>query len=510
MILKQTLALAVAMLALTAKAQTGARIPFAYEVGAQALPAEIAPIKAPFDMPQLKRNVFPNRTATVKLGKKDRQNIAPKVQAAIDEMSLRGGGTVIVPKGEWTTGRIELKSNVNLNVPEGVTLHFSGAVEDYMPPVFTRSAGIDGMSTGALIYAYKQHNIAVTGSGTMIGPEMDAELRKKGVNYGDYEKHIDLNKPATERIFDGKDGRILYSPTFIGPVSCSQVLIEGVKLVRSPFWNIVPTYCDSVIIRGVDVNSEEPNHILSGDGIDIESTRNVLIEYCTLMNGDDAFTIKAGRGIDGLRVGRPTENVVIRYCLAKKSIGGIAFGSETAGVIKDVYAHDCVLNGPRVGLSFKTRRPRGGGGENLYMERIRINTTGSAIKFDMLGSAIYVGGQSARKAMMKNEFTPYYRNINIRDIIVEDAQCFLNVIGIPESPANNINISNVQSKTQDLIVLHDVSNLLLKNADITTTKGNKIEVSDGRNIKFENVTIHIPTGKVDVEKSGSLTENLSL
>ncbi len=496
-------------LTLSATAQTGARIPFAYEVGAEAMPEDIAPIHAPFDMPQLRRNTFPNRTVTVKLKKADLKNIAPRVQQAIDQLSQQGGGTVVLPQGEFATGRIELKSNVCLNVPEGTTLRFSGSVSDYMPPVFTRSAGIEGMSTGALIYAFRQHNIGLTGKGRLIGPEMDSELRKRGVNYGNYEKYIDLNTPATERIFDGEDGRILYSPTFVGPVSCSQVLIEGVSLERSPFWNIVPTYCDSVIIRGVSVESEHP-HIVSGDGIDIESSRNVLIEYTTLTCGDDAFTIKAGRGLDGITVNRPTENVVIRYCLARTSIGGIAFGSETAGVIRDVYAYDCVLDGTRVGLSFKTRRPRGGGGENLYMERIRIKTPGSAIKFDMLGSAKYVGGQSARNAMLRNELTPYYRNVNIRDIIVEQAKTFLNITGIPESPANNININNVKSTTQQLMTLHDVSNLLLRNADLTTTEGNKIEISDGRNITFDNVTIHTPNGKVDVEKSGSLTENLRL
>lgn len=507
---KPFLTIAMLAAAIAATAQTGARIPFAYEVGAQAMTSsEIAPIHAPFDMPQLRRNTFPNRTITLRLKKADLANIAPRVQAAIDQLSQQGGGTVVLPEGEFTTGRIELKSNVCLNIPKATTLHFSGRVADYMPPVFTRSAGIEGMSTGALIYAYRQHNIGITGGGTLIGPEMDSELRKRGVNYGDFEKYIDLNKPATERIFDGEGGRILYSPTFIGPVSCSQVLIEGVNLQRSPFWNIVPTYCDSVIIRGVSVNSEQP-HIVSGDGIDIESSRNVLIEYTTLTCGDDAFTIKAGRGLDGITVNHPTENVVIRHCLALTSIGGIAFGSETAGVIRDVYAHDCVLDGARVGLSFKTRRPRGGGGENLYMERIRIKSPGTAIKFDMLGSAKYVGGQSARKAMMKNEFTPYYRNVTIRDIIVEQAKSFLSVAGIPESPANNIRISNVKSTTAQLMTLRDVSNLLLKNAQLTTTEGNKIEISDGRNIRFDNVSCHTPNGKVDVEKRGNLTENLQL
>ena len=78
---------------------------------------------------------------------------------------------------------------------------------------------------------------------------------------------------------------------------------------RSAFWNICPIYCENVIIRGITVNSIG---VPSGDGIDIESCKNVLIEYSTLNCGDDCFSLKAGRAEDGLRVGKSTENVVIR------------------------------------------------------------------------------------------------------------------------------------------------------------------------------------------------------
>lgn len=102
------------------------------------------------------------------------------------------------------------------------------------------------------------------------------------------------------------------------------------------------------------------------DGIDIESTRNVLIEYCSLDCGDDCFTMKSGRGEDGIRVNKPSENIVIRYCLAKRGWGGIVCGSETAAMIRNLYVHDCVLSGTKSGLRFKNRRSRGGGGENDF------------------------------------------------------------------------------------------------------------------------------------------------
>ncbi|MBR1464459.1 MAG: glycoside hydrolase family 28 protein [Prevotella sp.] len=478
------------------------------QVGAACMPQQIAPIEAPFDMPQLRRNVFPDLTVTVKLKKADKKGlITPKVQAAIDEVNAKGGGTVVIPQGEWNTGRIILKSNVNLNIPEGVTLNFSERVEDYLPVVFTRSAGIEGMSTGALIYAFEQDNIAITGGGLLVGPPMDAPLRKASVNYGNYDKDFDYSVPPTQRFYDGvdRDGKI-FAPTFIGPVRCTNVLIEGVSLLRSPFWNVVPTYCENVIIRGINVESETPWHIDCGDGMDIESCKNILIEYCTVNTGDDGFTIKSGRGEDGLRVNKPTENLVIRYCLAKKCHGGVTCGSETAGMIRDVYVHDCVFDGSSVGIRFKTRRPRGGGGENLYYERITMNNVGSAIRFDMLGSAIYVGNASQRVAMRRDQFTPVYRNITISDLDISNANYFLNVTGIPESPAMNVRIQRVKSSSKRLMALHDINNLVVHDCQLTSDE-NIIDILDGRNITFSNLRFTTTDGTVKLKTDGSLTEN---
>ena len=95
------------------------------------MPDTIAPIHAPFDMPQLMRPVFPDYTLTLtKRELKKAALVSVPIQKAIDETSRRGGGTVVIPAGVWHTGRIILKSNVNLHLEEGAELHFSGRVED--------------------------------------------------------------------------------------------------------------------------------------------------------------------------------------------------------------------------------------------------------------------------------------------------------------------------------------------------------------------------------------------
>ena len=487
------------------KAQTDAVIPTADQVGAACMPDTIAPIHAPFDMPQLTRPVFPDYTrALTKRELKKAPLASVPIQRAIDETSNRGGGTVVVPAGIWNTGRIILKNNVNLHLADGAELHFSGRVEDYLPVVFTRSAGVEGMSLGAFIYANGQRNIALTGNGRLVGPERDCDILKQNIGYGDFDKYIAYDRPATERIYDGHDSTDVFLPTFIGPINCQNVLIEGVSLEKSVFWNIVPTYCDSVIIRGVTVNSVG---IPTGDGMDIESCRNVLIEYNTLSTGDDSFTIKAGRGIDGLRVNRPSENIVLRHNLTLTAHGGITCGSETAGMIRDVYAHDCVFQGTNVGIRFKTRRPRGGGGEHLYYERIRMDLKATAIHFDMLGSSTYVGSLSGRVPMKRDEFTPVYRDVHIRDIIVEHASYFLKVSGIPESPARGVHIARVQSQTDKLMLLNDIDGLTLEDA-VLCSPDDTVEISDGRNLRFRHVRFETPSGHASLRLSGSLTENI--
>nr|WP_295921959.1 glycoside hydrolase family 28 protein [uncultured Dyadobacter sp.] len=479
-------------------------IPRKEQVGALNLPDDIAPVKAPFPMTQFQKPSFARRSASILArGAKEGAKVTKVIQATIDEVSRKGGGTVIVPRGKWHTGRISLKSNVNLHLEEGAMLYFSGEVEDYRPAVFTRNEGVEVMSLGACIYANGQENIAITGKGKLIGPAKNGSVRKQVMNADVVENFIPHTQPVSERVFEGHNGSFIFLPMFISPINCKQVYIEGITLENTAFWNIVPVYCDGVVIRGVTVNSVG---IPRGDGIDIESSRNVLIEYCTLSCGDDCFTIKAGRGEDGLRVNKPTENVVVRHCLGREGHGGITCGSETAGMIRNLYVHDCVFDNTGVGIRFKTRRPRGGGGENLIYERIRMNLTGSAFNWDMLGSAQYVGELANRlPARETNRLTPVYRNIVARDFIIENASQFVKANGIPESPLSNVLIENISVKSDKLFAAADVNGFIVRNARIET-KDSLVTSVDARNVLFDRVHFVVPGNHVVTKNSGSLAE----
>lgn len=476
-------------------------VPFKHQVGALNLPEHIAPIHAPFHMPQLKKLNFPaiRENITTKGAEKGKM-VTKQIQQTIDDLSLRGGGTAIIPGGKWFTGRISLKSNVNLHLEEGAELYFSGEIEDYLPAVFTRNEGIEVMSLGACIYANGQENIAITGKGRLIGPAKGGSVRRQTMTTQVIEEFVDLGKPVSARIYEGRNGSPVLPPMFISPVNCKNVWIEGVSLENTAFWNIVPVYCENVIIRGVTVNSVG---IPRGDGIDIESSKNVLIEYSTLSSGDDCFTIKAGRGEDGIRVNKASENIVIRYCLAREGHGAITVGSETAGMIRNLYVHDCVFDETGSGIRFKTRRPRGGGAENIYYDRIRMAINGSAFNWDMLGSSQHVGELADRLPVRAvNALTPVFKNIVAGNIVVERSSQFVKVNGIPESPLSKVRIEHADIKSEKLFAAADVNGFILKDAKVEA-KDQQMTLLGVRGLIFEDVMFKVPGDLLKLEASAT-------
>ena len=436
------------------------------KAGPQYMPEVMEPIAAPFDVSGIHKPEFANRSATVKMAKKGLSTKA--IQTAIDKMSQKGGGTVVIPDGQWTSGRIILKSGVRLHLSAGAVLTFSGDIKDYQPAVLTRNEGFDVMSLGAMIYANGVENIGITGRGHIVGPSTDCEMYQENRKCLVVEQCVDITKPISERLCDGQEGRPVLLPMMLAPVNCKNILIEGVTIDQGLFWNIVPQYCDNVIIRGVTVNSAGHGRT---DGIDIESTTNSLIEYCSLDCGDDCYTIKSGRGEDGVKIGKPSVNVVIRNSIALRGAGGLVLGSETAANMYNIYMHDCVMDGTQQAFRFKSRRPRGGGGHDLWVERVFArNITNNAFSVDMLGSKKWVGDLANRyPAREINELTPEFKNIHIKDITIDGCARFIDVKALPERPLTNVLIENADVRCKDFLRMQDADGFVLRNATIRTS-----------------------------------------
>ncbi|MFI5337267.1 MAG: glycoside hydrolase family 28 protein, partial [Opitutales bacterium] len=301
--------------------------------------------------------------------------------------SQAGGGHVLVPVGEWTTGAIELRSGVDLHLARGAVLRFSTDPGAY-PAVPTRWEGVECVNYSALIHAEGQENIAVTGEGILDGQAGAGNWwgwTKRGsrLDQADRTGLFAMGEAGTDvaqRVFGS--GRHL-RPCFIEFRHSRNVLIEGVTIVRSPMWEIHPIYCDNVTVRGVQVVSHGPNN----DGCDPDSCRDVLIDRCLFDTGDDCIAIKSGRNNDGRRVGLASENLIVRGCTMKDGHGGVVLGSEISGGCRNVFVEDCVMDSPQLAcaLRLKSNARRGGILENVFMRNMRIGeVAGAVLTVDLL------------------------------------------------------------------------------------------------------------------------------
>lgn len=455
----------------------------ASQVGPDVMPEQIEPVVAPFETQSFSRPVFPDRTRKVWMRRGGRMSTR-RIQRVIDRVSRRGGGTVVIPAGVWYTGRICLKNDVNLHISEGAELHFSGEIKDYLPVVFTRDEGVELYSLGAYIYANGARHIALTGKGRIISPDDQCEIYRR--NSDDPLGEV-LTHDLPDRIYDGRDGGHVFIPKAFAPIGCEDVFVEGITFENKIYWNIVPQYCHNVVIRGCTVSSYGLGRT---DGIDVDSCTDVLVEYCSLDNGDDCFTIKSGRGEDGRRVGRPTERVVVRRCLALRGTGGIVFGTEIAGGVRDVYLCDCVFQGNNHAVRFKTRRPRGGFVENVTVERVRANVLYQALWAEMLGSERWVGELAHRyPAREITPLTPWFRNFTLRDMEIEGGQTLVEMAGLPEMPLRDVTISHIKASCGQVGSFADAVGITMEDVSID---------SDATELTLDNVEAATFTGVVNM------------
>ena len=280
---------------------------------------------------------------------------------AIDAASSAGGGTVLVPAGTYLTGAIYLKSKINLKL-DGATLKFSGTASNY-PIVLTRYEGIECMNRSPMIYSYNEKDIAITGTGTLDAAATSSW--NKGSDRAYLESLVANGTPPEQRIVPGS-GHNMRS-TFVEPYLCERVLIQGITLKNSMFWQLHPTLCRNVTVDSV---STDPSTAHSNtDGCDPESVDHIVIKNCDLGAHDDNIAIKSGRDADGRRINVPTQNVVVFGCRMNGNWGAITCGSEQTGGIRNVYAYKCTTVGvTKFALYVKSNSLRGGFSENINLD----------------------------------------------------------------------------------------------------------------------------------------------
>lgn len=406
-------------------------------------------VETPFNMPNITIPDFNNgiKVSIVSFGavKGNKEKNSQAISQAIDKVNNAGGGTVIVPKGEWITGKIHFKSNVNLHLEKGALLLFSENSNDYLPAVHTTWEGMECYNYSPLIYAYKCKNIAITGQGEVKAkmdvwqkwfarPKGHMESLKRLYNLFSY------YKPVEERQMVNDSAH--FRPQFIQFNRCENVLMDGISVTNSPFWTIHPYLSNNVVIRNIKIFAHGHNN----DGVDPEMCQNVLIENCIFDQGDDAISIKSGRNQDAWRLDSPSKNIVIRNCTVKNGHQLVALGSELSGGIENVFIDNCkVIDGAKLNhlLFIKTNERRGGYVNNIFMS----NITSGKIDLGILGIETDVLYQWRDLVpTIERKLTPI-KNVYLNNVKATNVKFVSRILGQKELPIENIFLSNVTADT---------------------------------------------------------------
>ena len=443
------------------------------------------------------------------------------INTAILECSKKGGGVVLIPGGFWLTGPIEIKTNVNLHLQKNALLQFTTDFDQYRL-VEGNWEGLPQMRNQSPISANGQQNIAITGLGIIDGggeawrlvkkDKLTESQWKKLVASGGIVGEDKKSWYPSEKFFKGSQ---LKNPGVIEPgktpefynsikdflrpnllviTNCKKILLEGVSFQNSPAWCLHPLMSEHLTVR--DVTVKNPWYAQNGDGIDLESCKNVLIENSSFDVGDDGICIKSGRDEAGRKRAMPTQDVIIRNCVVYQAHGGFVIGSEMSGGAKNIYVDNCTFIGTDIGLRFKTTRGRGGIVENIFINNISMkNIVGEAILFDMYYAAqdpVPLTGEKREPPKVEtqpvSEATPQFKNFTIKNVVCNGAAKAIFVRGLPEMNVKNIVLEDMVLQANDGLDITEGSGIALKNIQLITKNTNPVmNIHNSRDIVLNKI-----------------------
>ena len=398
------------------------------------------------------------------------------IQATIEAAAEAGGGRVVIPEGFWfVDGPLRLRSRIDLHLRAGAHVQFSGNGDRYLPEVLTRFEGTEVWTYSPMIFADGLEHVAITGSGKVDGQGEQNFLpwRKKQKPDQNRLRQMGIDGvPVDERVLG--EGHWL-RPHFVQFRECRHVLIDGPTFVDSPFWVNHLLYCDQAIVRNIKVISQHIN----SDGVDVDSSTNVLIENCSFDVGDDGVAIKSGRDQDGWRVNRPSSNIVIRNCEYLGSTGGaLAIGSEMSGGVTNVYVDGYKMEKAHHALYFKSNLDRGGMIEHVYIRDVEVGQADSLVIFTNDYHS-YRGGNHPTR----------FENVTIENIHCGKARVGISIIGHPSAPVRDVTVRNTSiDEAETPVQIKYIERLEFDNVTINGVTVNATDESEA--VSFDAELVH--------------------
>lgn len=235
-------------------------------------------------------------------------NNTTALQAAIDACAARGGGTVVLGQGTYLSGSLRLKNGVGLRILPNATLKAvadTSRIAKFQCPIPSR---LDVVPWKAFIYAEGQQNIRLDGGGTL-----DAS--------GGAPCFLDGVENSPNRHYG----------LFVA--NCQNVVVQDLRMVASAFWMQRYFHCQNVRLHRLWVyNHANKNN----DGIDIDSSQEVVVSDCVVDSSDDGIVVKANGS-------RPARNIVIANCIVATHASAIKLGTGSVGGFENIVVTNMVI-----------------------------------------------------------------------------------------------------------------------------------------------------------------------
>jgi polygalacturonase len=385
-------------------------------------------------------------------------NSKPAFDKAMAASKEAGGGTIVVPRGVYfLNGPIHFESNTNLHLEEGSVLKFRSNPAFYLPVVETSWEGTLLYNYSPFIYGKDLVNVAITGKGVIDGEASETWQKWKDIQKESQMLSRKMNNdavPLEDRVFG--DGHYL-RPHLVQFYNCKNILIENVRIEDSPFWCVHLLKCENAVLRGLSYFAHNKNN----DGIDIEYSKNILIENINFDNGDDNVVIKAGRDREGRETQMPSHNIIVRNCRLK-GLHGLVIGSEMSSGVHNVFVDSCEASGYlKRGLYIKSNPDRGGEISHVWFNNVKLLDVEDAF---FITSFYHQEGEG--------------HVTHIHDIYVDNVYCReayaagIVVHGFPELKVHDIYFSNVTIEKADIALdLRDARDIVMEDVSIGGNAG---------------------------------------
>jgi polygalacturonase len=365
-------------------------------------------------------------------------------QKALDACANADGGEVHVPAGNYVLGSIVLGKDTTLRLDNGALLRESPDPDDY-PLVPTRFEGEIVEGHRALIFADSADNIAIIGPGGFIASSALGALRNP------------------------------HGPAVIEPVNSHNVTLDSFFIryddpapgQRYDIWCIHLNFCQNITAKNLRLRSQLSN----GDGLDVDSCTDVQILQCDIDTGDDAISLKSGRGQQAVKLARPTQNVSIQDCTLGSNAAGIDLGSEMSGGISNITIGNCTFTHGAAALSLKSRTGRGGFMSNLTATNLTTNTT-TFLTIDLLDK-----GLPGAQPLAGNSAYPAVANISIIGASV-NCTTLVDATKIPpQRPLAGLTLGNLTGLARRGLSLANITRVNLFNIGVTGFSGELLRSS---------------------------------